>query len=138
MKLLGLILLLLLCDIYRRKNDEKNVPARKLHILLYNLRITCSEKHSEVLHMVETLEIDSDAELIERGTEKVPLDTNKVLVFIDHENKVVYLWRGKKASLFKKLMGTRVAARLSKKYRDYRIRPVSEDHEPATLKELIR
>jgi hypothetical protein len=87
--------------------------------------------------MVDTFEIDSDARLVECKGEKVPLDTNKVLVYVDHSNKVVYLWRGRKASLFKKLMGTRVAAKLSDTYRDYRIRPITEGQEPAAFHDLI-
>ena len=69
--------------------------------------------------MVDTFEIDSDAKLVECKGGMVELDTTKVLVYVDHENRVVYLWRGKKASLFKKLMGTRVAAKLSDTYREY-------------------
>ncbi len=87
--------------------------------------------------MVDTFVIDSDAKLVEIKETIVTLDTNKVLVYIDHENRVVYLWRGKKASLFKKLMGTRVAAKLSDTYRDYRIRPITEDQEPAAFHDLI-
>ncbi len=87
--------------------------------------------------MVDTFEIDSDAKLVECKGEDVVLDTNKVLVFVDHDNKVVYLWRGKKASLFKKLMGTRVAAKLSDTYREYRIRPITEEQEPAAFHDLI-
>ncbi|MCK5151393.1 MAG: hypothetical protein KAQ65_06125 [Candidatus Thorarchaeota archaeon] len=87
--------------------------------------------------MVETFEIDSDAKLVECKDDKVAVDTTKVLVYIDHENKVVYLWRGKKASLFKKLMGTRVTAKLSNTYRDYRIRPITEGREPAAFRDLV-
>ncbi len=87
--------------------------------------------------MVDTFEIDSDAKLVECKGKEMPLDTNKVLVYVDHDNKVVYLWRGKKASLFKKLMGTRVAAKLSDTYRDYRIRPITEGQEPAAFHDLI-
>ncbi len=87
--------------------------------------------------MVDTFEIDSDAKLVECKEDSVSLDTTKVLVFVDHENKVVYLWRGKKASLFKKLMGTRVAAKLSDKYQSYRIRPITEEREPAAFHDLV-
>lgn len=86
---------------------------------------------------IDTFEIDSDARLVERKGDSVTLDTSKVLVYVDHDNKVVYLWRGKKASLFKKLMGTRVAAKLSDTYREYRIRPITEDQEPAAFHDLI-
>ena len=81
--------------------------------------------------MVETFEITSDAKMKETKTKGTELDSTKVLVFIDHDNKIVYLWRGKKAGLFEKLMGTRVAATLSHSYPDYRIRPIGEGHEPA-------
>ncbi|MHA1908919.1 MAG: hypothetical protein ACW98Y_16575 [Candidatus Thorarchaeota archaeon] len=87
--------------------------------------------------MVDTFEIDSDAKLVECKDDKVPVDTTKVLVYVDHDEKVVYLWRGKKASLFKKLMGTRVTAKLSNQYRDYRIRPITEGREPAAFKALV-
>jgi hypothetical protein len=87
--------------------------------------------------MVDAFEIDSDAKLVDCAADCVKLDTLKVIVVIDHDGKVVYLWRGKKASLFKKLMGTRVAAKLSNKYRDYRIRPISEDQEPAAFMDLL-
>ena len=87
--------------------------------------------------MVDTFEIDNEAKLVECKEEKVPVDTNKVLVYVDHVEKVVYLWRGKNASLFKKLMGTRVTAKLSNTYRDYRIRPISEGREPAAFKTLV-
>ncbi len=87
--------------------------------------------------MVDTFEIESDARMTEFKGKVIGLDTNKVLVYIDHENRVVYLWRGKKASLFKKLMGTRVVAKLSDTYRDYRIRPITEGKEPASFHELI-
>ncbi len=87
---------------------------------------------------VETFEIDSKARLIETDGPIRQLDTKKVLVLIDHDNKVIYLWRGKKADVVTKLVGTRVAARLSHTYPDYRIRPVGEGSEPAALKELFR
>ena len=87
--------------------------------------------------MVDTFEIDSDAKLVECKGEIVTLDTTKVLVYVDHDNRVVYLWRGKKASLFKKLMGTRVAAKLSDTYREYRIRPITEGQEPAAFHDLL-
>ncbi|MFW9847958.1 MAG: hypothetical protein ACFFF4_02395 [Candidatus Thorarchaeota archaeon] len=87
--------------------------------------------------MVDTFEIDSDAKLVECKGDDIPVDTTKVLVYVDHENKVVYLWRGKKASLFKKLMGTRVTAKLSNTYRDYRIRPITEGREPAAFRDLV-
>ena len=87
--------------------------------------------------MVETFEIDNEAKLIECKDGEVSLDTTKVLVYVDHDDKVVYLWRGKSASLFKKLMGTRVTAKLSNTYRDYKIRPITEGREPAAFKALI-
>ncbi len=87
--------------------------------------------------MYETFEIDSQAELIKSSEQFAGVDTRKVLVFIDHDNKVIYLWRGKKADLFKKLMGTRVIAKLSHNYPDYRIRPIGEGSEPAAFLTLI-
>ena len=87
--------------------------------------------------MVEAFEIDSQAKMIESNCEVVEVDTNKVLVFVVHDTKTVYLWRGKNAELFKKLMGTRVAAKLSHTYPDYRIRPISEGNEPSAFKHLI-
>ncbi|MHA1903137.1 MAG: hypothetical protein ACXADL_03420 [Candidatus Thorarchaeota archaeon] len=87
--------------------------------------------------MVDAFEIDSDAKLVESNAKKILLDTKKVLFIIDHDSKIIFLWRGKKASLFKKLMGTRVAAKLSHKYKKYRIRPISEDQEPASFHDLI-
>lgn len=87
--------------------------------------------------MVEAFEIDSEAKMTKSKATVVDVDTNKVLVFVVHETKTVYLWRGKSADIFKKLMGTRVAAHLSHRYPDYRIRPISEDNEPAAFKHLI-
>jgi hypothetical protein len=87
--------------------------------------------------MVEAFEIDSQAKMIESKSDIVEVDTNKVLVFVDHDSKTVYLWRGKNADIFKKLMGTRVAARLSHTYPEYRIRPISEGNEPSAFKHLI-
>ncbi|MHA1930271.1 MAG: hypothetical protein ACTSV2_17000 [Candidatus Thorarchaeota archaeon] len=87
--------------------------------------------------MIDAFEIDSDAKLKDRDAKDVSLDSKKVLVLVDHENKTVYLWRGKKASLLDKLMGTRVIAKMSDKYRDYRIRPIGEGHEPAAFTALI-
>ena len=87
--------------------------------------------------MVEAFEIDSQAKLVKSKSKIVEIDTNKVLVFVDHDVKTVYLWRGKNADIFKKLMGTRVAAKLSHTYPDYRIRPISEGSEPAAFKHLI-
>jgi hypothetical protein len=87
--------------------------------------------------MYETFEIDSQAELIKSKDKLAGVDTNKVLVFIDHNNKVIYLWRGKKADLFKKLMGTRVIAKLSHSYPNYRIRPIGEGSEPAAFLDLL-
>ncbi len=87
--------------------------------------------------MIDAFEIDSDSKLIDRDANAVTLDSKKVLVLIDHDNKTVYLWRGKKASLLDKLMGTRVVAKLSDKYRDYRIRPIGENHEPAAFRALF-
>ncbi|MHA1960581.1 MAG: hypothetical protein ACW99U_10130 [Candidatus Thorarchaeota archaeon] len=88
--------------------------------------------------MVDAFEIDTKAKLVEIKLEKGILDSTKTLVFIDHENKTIYLWRGKKATLFEKLMGTRVAAKLSHKYTKYRIRPIGEGEEPAAFKSLIK
>ncbi|MFW9787711.1 MAG: hypothetical protein ACFFE2_04950 [Candidatus Thorarchaeota archaeon] len=87
--------------------------------------------------MVEAFEIDSQAKMIESKSKVVEVDTNKVLVFVVHEAKTVYLWRGKNADIFKKLMGTRVAAKLSHSYPEYRIRPISEGSEPSAFKHLI-
>jgi len=87
--------------------------------------------------MLDAYEVDSDAQLVDITTETITLDTSKVIVVIDHDNKTVYLWRGKKASLFKKLMGTRVAAKLSHEYKHYRIRPVAEDQEPSAFLDLV-
>ncbi len=87
--------------------------------------------------MVEAFEINSQAKLVEFKGEILQVDTNKVLVFVVHESKTVYLWRGKKADIFEKLMGTRVAAKLSHTYSDYRIRPISEGNEPAVFKHLL-
>ena len=81
--------------------------------------------------MVESFEITSDAKMEETKVKGTELDSTKVLVFIDHDEKIVYLWRGKKAGIFEKLMGTRVAAKLSHSYPDYRIRPIGEGHEPS-------
>ena len=86
--------------------------------------------------MVESFEIIK-AQMIESESDKVEVDTNKVLVFIDHESKAIYLWRGKNAGISEKLMGTRVAAKLSHKYPNYRIRPISEGQEPAVFLHLI-
>jgi hypothetical protein len=86
--------------------------------------------------MVEVFEMDSGAKMIAIKIEKGSLDSTKVLIFIDHENKTVYLWRGNKADLFKKLMGTRVAAKLSHTYPKYRIRPIAEGSEPAAFLDL--
>ena len=87
--------------------------------------------------MVEAFEIDSQAKMVEYQGDVIEVDTKKVLVFVVHETKTVYLWRGKKADLFEKLMGTRVAATLSHTYADYRIRPMSEGNEPAAFLHLI-
>jgi len=87
--------------------------------------------------MVEAFEINSQAKMVEFKGDILQVDTNKVLVFVVHESKTVYLWRGKKADIFEKLMGTRVAAKLSHTYSDYRIRPISEGNEPAAFSHLI-
>lgn len=87
--------------------------------------------------MVEAFEIDSQAKMVASKSEIVEVDTNKVLVFVDHDCKTVYLWRGKNADLIKKLIGTRVAAKLSHTYPDYRIRPISEGNEPASFKQIM-
>ncbi len=87
--------------------------------------------------MVEAFEIDSEARMTETEAGASVIASEKVLVFIDHDEKTVYLWRGAKAQLFKKLMGTRVAARLSHKYPKYRIRPITEGSEPAAFLALV-
>jgi len=87
--------------------------------------------------MIETFEIDSQAKMIPADDYKHRTDSSKVLVYIDHENKVVYLWRGNSAGVVNKLVGTRVAAVLSHRYPDYRIRPIAEGDEPAAFKDLI-
>lgn len=86
--------------------------------------------------MVEAFEI-VEAKLVESDSEIVEVDTSKVLVFIVHETETIYLWRGKKAGVSEKLMGTRVAAKLSHKYPNFRIRPISEGSEPAAFIHLI-
>lgn len=86
--------------------------------------------------MVEAFEI-IQAKMVESESDIVTVDTNKVLVFIVHESKTIYLWRGKNAGISEKLMGTRVAAKLSHKYQDYRIRPISEGNEPAAFLHLV-
>ncbi|MFW9844949.1 MAG: hypothetical protein ACFFEV_10265 [Candidatus Thorarchaeota archaeon] len=75
--------------------------------------------------------------MVESESDTVSVDTNKVLVFIVHEAKTIYLWRGKNAGISEKLMGTRVAAKLSHKYPSYRIRPITEGSEPAAFSHLI-
>ena len=87
--------------------------------------------------MIEAFEIDSQAKMVEFKGDVIQVDTKKVLVFVVHETKTVYLWRGKKADLFEKLMGTRVAAKLSHTYSDYRIRPIKEGSEPSAFLHLI-
>jgi hypothetical protein len=87
--------------------------------------------------LVDAYEIDSQAKMVEYQTDIVRVDTNKVLIFVVHEEKIIYLWRGNNAQLFEKLMATRVAAFLSHKYPDYRIRPIKEGAEPASFKHLI-
>jgi hypothetical protein len=87
--------------------------------------------------MVEAFEIDSDAKLEETKADASIISSEKVLVFVDHDAETVYLWRGKKADLFRKLMGTRVAAQLSHKYPNYRIRPITEGREPAAFVDLL-
>jgi len=87
--------------------------------------------------MVEAFEIDSDAKLEETTADASIISSEKVLVFVDHDTATVYLWRGKKADLFRKLMGTRVAAQLSHKYPNYRIRPITEGREPAAFLDLL-
>lgn len=86
--------------------------------------------------MVEAFEI-IEAKMIESESDTMEVDTNKVLVFIVHETKTIYLWRGKRAGVTEKLMGTRIAAKLSHKYQNYRIRPISEGNEPAAFMHLI-
>ncbi|MBS3794420.1 MAG: hypothetical protein KGY80_05970 [Candidatus Thorarchaeota archaeon] len=87
--------------------------------------------------MLEALEITGDADLVEIEPDKAETRTDRVLVFIDHEDETIYLWRGSKASVFKKLNGTRVIARLSHKYPNYRIKPIAEGREPAAFKSLL-
>lgn len=87
--------------------------------------------------MTEVFEIDSQAKMVEFQGDKVAVDTNKVLVFIIHSSKTIYLWRGKNAAIFEKLLGTRVAAKLSHTYPSYRIRPISEGNEPSAFLHLI-
>ncbi len=87
--------------------------------------------------MVEAFEIDSQAKMVEFQGSNVTVDTNKVLVYIVHSTKTIYLWRGKNAAIFEKLLGTRVAAKLSHSYPNYRIRPISEGNEPAAFLHLI-
>jgi hypothetical protein len=87
--------------------------------------------------MVEAFEIDSQARMVEFQGDTVIVDTNKVLVFIVHSTKTIYLWRGKNAAILEKLVGTRVAAKLSHSHPSYRIRPISEGNEPAAFLHLI-
>ena len=87
--------------------------------------------------MIEAFEIDSDAKLEEAKADASIISSEKVLVFVDHDTETVYLWRGAKADLFRKLMGTRVAAQLSHKYPNYRIRPITEGREPAAFVDLL-
>jgi len=87
--------------------------------------------------MVEAFEIDSQAKMVAFKGDTVTVDTNKVLVYIIHSTKTIYLWRGKNAAIFEKLLGTRIAAKLSHTYPSYRIRPISEGNEPAAFLHLI-
>ncbi len=86
---------------------------------------------------IETFEIDSQAKIITIQENLHKTDTTKVLVYIDHPNKVIYIWRGNEAGVLKKLVGTRVAAALSHKYPDYKIRPIAEGNEPASFRHLL-
>ena len=86
--------------------------------------------------MVEAFEI-IEAKMVESECDTVKVDTKKVLVFIVHESKTIYLWRGKSAGISEKLMGTRVAAKLSHSHPEYRIRPISEGNEPSAFIHLI-
>lgn len=86
--------------------------------------------------MVEAFEI-IQAQLVESKSTKVEVDTKKVLVFIVHSAETIYIWRGKNAGTTEKLMGTRVAAKLSHNYPNYRIRPISEGNEPAAFLHMI-
>ncbi len=86
---------------------------------------------------IEAFEVDSQARIIPSQNSIHKTDTSKVLVYIDHSNKVIYLWRGNEAGVLKKLVGTRVAAVLSHTYPDYRIRPIAEGNEPAAFKQLL-
>ena len=88
-------------------------------------------------YLVDAYEIDSQARMVEYKTDRVRVDTNKVLIFVVHEAKTIYLWRGNSAQIFEKLMATRVAAHLSHRYPDYRIRPIKEGSEPAAFKAMI-
>ncbi len=88
--------------------------------------------------MIDALEITGDADLVEIDPDQARTETDRVLVFIDHEDETIYLWRGNKASLFKKLSGTRVAAKLSHTYPNYRIKPIAEGNEPAAFKSLFK
>lgn len=87
--------------------------------------------------MVDAFEIDSQTKMVEFQGDRVVVDTNKVLVYIVHETKIIYLWRGRNAAIFEKLLGTRIAAKLSHTYPSYRIRPISEGNEPAAFVHLI-
>ena len=117
---------------------------RTIHITIFwiviyshpNLIRVKSVKHQVKSAMVEAFEI-VQARLVESTSNKVETDTNKVLVFIVHSTKTIYLWRGKNAGITEKLMGTRVAAKLSHNHPNYRIRPISEGNEPAAFLHLI-
>ncbi len=83
-----------------------------------------------VIHMTEALIISSDARLVPVPHGALQLDSDSVIVLICHDIQTIFLWRGREAGLFKRLMGTRAIARLSHTYPEYRIRPVDEGAEP--------
>lgn len=85
----------------------------------------------------EAFEVDANAKMSKVKPVAATIDSTKVLVFIDHKSKVVYLWRGKHASISERLMGTKVAARLSHAYPKYRIRPITEGHEPSSFFNML-
>ncbi|MFW9794115.1 MAG: hypothetical protein ACFFEE_07435, partial [Candidatus Thorarchaeota archaeon] len=60
-----------------------------------------------MVDVVDVFEIDSHAKMLEIKSDIVQVDTTKVLVFVVHDTRTVYLWRGNKANIFEKLMGTR-------------------------------
>ncbi|MEM2143314.1 MAG: hypothetical protein QXS20_03340 [Candidatus Thorarchaeota archaeon] len=87
--------------------------------------------------MYEVFEVDEAARLSPAEACRTSTDSTKVLIYVDHDSKTIFLWRGERAPLATKLMGTRVASTLSHKYPSYRIRPISEGKEPAAFKDLL-